>query len=123
MIARSLFVGLALASLGMPLAAQDDLADEDLLEHRLRACLTSGSAGAPRSSLVDAVVAVRSLCYTQIRRLEDLRLDEIDRQFGLPEAQLTPAERDRWKEARDREQRSLSQEIALGMSNFTGLAQ
>ena len=123
MIARSLLVGFALTSMAMPLAAQDDLADKALLERRLRACLTSGSAGAPRSSLVDAVVAVRSLCHTQIRRLQDLRLGEIDRQFGLPEAQLTPAERERWGEARDRERWSLSHEIALAVSSLTGLAQ
>lgn len=122
MIARSLLAGLALASMAVPLAAQDGAAERDQLERRLRACLTAGSSGAPRDSLVAAVVAVRSLCYTQIRRLEAFRLGEVDRQFGLPEAELTGAERDRWEEARNRERRALNHEIAMAISNFTGLA-
>ena len=123
MIVRSLLTGLALLSMAAPLAAQDDAADRDQLERRLRACLTSGSAGAPRDSLQAAVIAVRSLCYTQIRRLEDLRLGEVDRRFGLPEAELTAAERERWEDARTRERRALNHEIAMAISNFTGLAQ
>ena len=110
-----------LAILAAPLMAQDGLSDGELLERRLRACLVSGSAGAPRDSLISAVVAVRSLCYTQIRRVREFRLAAVDEGFGLPEARLTASRPDELDRARDTATRQLNDEIALAISNFTGL--
>jgi hypothetical protein len=119
---RSILLGLALlAAAAAPLAAQDDLSDEALLERRLRACLVSGSAGAPRDSLLAAVVAVRSLCYTQINRVRDFRWREIEGSYGLPDARLTLAEQDALEQARDAAERRLNDEIAQAIANFTGL--
>ena len=119
---RRLFLGLALLTSALaPLAAQDDLSSEELLERRLRACLVSGSAGAPRDSLLSAVVAVRSLCYTQIRRVREFRLAAVDASFGLPEARLGASRQDELDRARDAATRKLNDEIALAISNFTGL--
>jgi hypothetical protein len=119
---RPVLLGLALlASVATPLAAQDDPSDGALLERRLRACLVSGSAGAPRDSLLSAVVAVRSLCYTQVRRVREFRLAGIDASFGLPEARLSASRQDELDRARDAATRQLNDEIALAISNFTGL--
>ena len=85
------------ATAAVPVAAQDDAAT---LERRLRACLVSGSAGAPRDSLLNAVVAVRSLCHTQINRVRDLRLETIDGSFGLGYARrrnMTARKRATWR--------------------------
>jgi len=118
---RSLLFGFALAVCTAPLAARDDFSSEEQLERRLRACLVSGSAGAPTDSLLSAVVAVRSLCYTQIIRLRDFRLREIDTSFGLPEARPNAVRQDELDRARDAETRRLNDEIARSISNFTGL--
>jgi hypothetical protein len=115
----ALAVSLA-ATAAVPLAAQDDAA---ALERRLRACLVSGSAGAPRDSLLSAVVAVRSLCHTQINRMRDLRLETVDAAFGLPEARLSPARQDELARARDLEMRRLNDEIARAIATFTGLTE
>lgn len=120
---RSLLFGLALVVCAAPLAALDDLPSEEQLERRLRACLVSGSAGAPTDSLLSAVVAVRSLCYTQISRLRDSRLRDIDASFGLPEARLGAVRQDELDRARDAETRRLNDEIARAISNFTGLTE
>jgi len=118
---RPLFFGLALAVCTAPLAAQEEFSSEEQLERRLRACLVSGSAGAPTESLLGAVMAVRSLCHTQINRLRDLRLREVDASFGLPETRLTPARQDELDRVRDAETRRLNDEVARAISNFTGL--
>jgi hypothetical protein len=120
---RSLLLGAALAVGSAPLAAQDDPAGEAQLERRLRACLVSGSAGAPKDSLLSAVVAVRSLCHTQIIRLRDFRLRDIDARFGLPEARLSAARQDELDRARDAETRRLNDEVARAIANFTGLTE
>ena len=108
------------ATAAVPVAAQDDAAT---LERRLRACLVSGSAGAPRDSLLNAVVAVRSLCHTQINRVRDLRLETIDGSFGLPGARLSPAQQDERAQARDLETQRLNDEIARAIATFTGLTE
>ena len=90
---------------------------------RLRACLASGSAGAPRDSLQSAVVAVRSLCYTQIRRALQARLRVVDARFGGPAATLTPAQADARAQAREAEIRRFNDEVAAAISNFTKLTQ
>jgi hypothetical protein len=116
---RALVVGFVLLVLAAPIAARGDLSDRDLLEQRLRACLVSGSAGAPRDSLLSAVVAVRSLCQTQINRLRDFRLHEVDRGFGSPEA----GRQDALEQARKAAIFSLNDEVARAISNFTGLTE
>ena len=110
-----------LAAAAAPLAAQGDPSDEALLERRLRACLSSGAAGAPRDSLLSAVVAVRSLCHTQIGRVLDFRLAAVDKSFGLPGARLSASRQIELDRARDAAARQLNDEVALAVSNFTGL--
>ena len=118
---RFLTLGLLpILTITVPATAQDD-ANGDLLERRLGACLASGSAGAPRDSLLNAVVAVRSLCHTQIRRVQDTRLRAVDASFGLPGAKLTASQLDERDHARQNATRQLNDEIALAISNFTGL--
>ena len=122
MISRPPLLGLALlAAAAAPLAAQDDVPNEETLERRLGACLVSGSAGAPRDSLLGAVVAVRSVCHTQIRRVREFRLAAIDESFGLPEARLSASRQDELDRARDTTTRQLNDEITRAISNFTGL--
>ena len=99
----------------------DGLSEEQRLERRLRACLSSGAVGAPRDSLLSAVVAVRSLCHTQIRRVREFRLAAVDASFGLPGARLSSAKRDELDREREAATRRLNDEIALAISDFTGL--
>ena len=115
---RSLLFSFVLAVCTAPLAAQDDFSSEEKLERRLRACLVSGSAGAPRDSLLSAVVAVRSLCHTQINRLRDFRLRQVD-----TETRPTAVYQDELDRARDVETRRLNDEVARTISNFTGLTE
>ena len=122
MILRSILLAVSLSvAAAAPLSAQDDLSDGALLERRLRACLVTGAPGAPRDSLVAAVVALRSLCYTQIRRVREFRLAEIDAGFGLPEARLSASQEAERERAHDAATRALNDEIALAVANFTGL--
>ena len=123
-MARSLFLAIPLlATAFAPLAAQDSSPDKELLERRLRACLSSGSAGAPKTNLMTALLAVRSLCHTQIKRVEAVRLREVDEQFGLPEARLTASQQDELAHQRLLASRRLNHEIGMAVSNFTGLAE
>ena len=117
---KPLVAALAAGALVLPISAQGQGGPDELTRH-LRACLTSGSAGAPKDSLLSAVVAVRSLCAGQIKRLREYRHAEIDRQFGLPEAKLTPRRQDELERAHDAATRALNDEVALAISNFTGL--
>ena len=123
MTLRQAFLGLVLlATIAQPLAAEGDLSDGALLERRLRACLTAGAAGAPRDSLTAAVVALRSLCHTQIRRVREHRLAEVEASYGLPERPLTANQQDELDRARAASTRQLNDEIALAVANFTGLS-
>ena len=90
---RNWLLGLSLiAATAAPLAAQDDA---ETLERRLRACLAGGAPGAPSTDLLAAVVALRSLCYTQINRVEEVRLRQVDESFGLPEKRLNASDQER----------------------------
>lgn len=116
------FVCVLLAA-AVPAAAQVDYpSDEKSLERSLRTCLTTGAPGAPRGSLEEATVALRSLCYTQIRRLREFRLAEVDKKFEQPATVLTPSEREAYESAREAAIRGLNDDITLAISNFTGLS-
>ena len=120
---RTALLGISLAlAAATPIVAQET-PDKAVLERRLRACLVAGSAGAPRDSLMAAILALRSLCYTQINRVEDVRLREVDESFGLPAARLSAAEQARLERERDLARRRLNHEIGMAVSNFTGLSQ
>ena len=114
--------GLLVATVATPLCAQGGLSNEDLLERRLRACLAGGAAGAPKDSLMAAILALRSLCHTQIRRVEEARLQQVDQDFGLPDARLTASEQSNLSRERELARRRLAHEIGMAVSNFTGLA-
>ena len=118
---QSNLVAMALLFSAAPLAAQDNSPSAKQLDSRLGACLTSASAGAPRDSLLRAIVAVRSVCETQIRRVRDLRVGKVDERFGLPDAKLTASQQEALEKARDAAIRRLNDEIALTISNWTGL--
>ena len=107
---RTLLALALAAGLAWPLAAQEDL-PPDLAEQRLRGCLLAGASAAPRTGLTEAVVAVRSFCTPQIKRVRNHRVAAAT--GGLKgEAR---------KSAEDRAIRALNDEIALAISNFTGL--
>ena len=90
-------------------------------ESRLGACLAAGAGGAPRGSLESAVVALRSLCYAQIKRVLNARLRVVDARFGPPDAKLPPSRAFARAEAREAETRRFNNEIAVTISNLTGL--
>ena len=72
--AFALSLALAAGLVSSPtLSAQETLSPQQA-ETRLRGCLQSGSAGAPRTGLRAAVVAVRALCKPQIDRVADDRV-------------------------------------------------
>lgn len=119
---RAPLLGLVLMATSAPLAAQNIVAnDTDQAEQRLRVCLSNGAAGAPRE-LAAAIVAVRSLCYNQINRVRDLRLEKVDDSLRLPRIGLTPNQQIERERARDDAERKLNDEIARAISTFTGLS-
>ena len=105
----SLSILLAL-TLTVPATAQETLSPEQA-EARLRGCLQAGAAGAPRTGLREAVVAVRTLCPPQIRWVRVNRVAAATQ--GLTEEDAARAEK--------RATRELNDEIALAIANFTGL--
>jgi hypothetical protein len=107
---------LVLAPVSAP--AQESVPDS---ESRLGACLAAGAGGAPRDSLEHAVVALRSLCYAQIKRVLAARLRVVDARFGPPDAKLPPSRANARAEARAAETRRFNNEIAVTISNLTGL--
>ncbi|RJX69344.1 hypothetical protein D6858_05155 [Tsuneonella suprasediminis] len=88
---------------------------------RLDACLTSGAPAAPRSSLQAAVIALRTLCRSQIDRVLDHRYAEIDAAYGLPGAKLTQSQQADRTERRDAARKLLDREIAVAVSRYTQL--
>ena len=111
----------AAAVLALVFAAAPAVAEELDATARLGACLVSGSVGAPRDNLLAAVIAVRSLCHTQIGRVREERLAAVDARFGLPEAKLSPSEQNELEGARSAETRRLNDEIARVIAAQTGL--
>ena len=95
-----------------PAPALADVAqDEALAESRLRGCLLAGSSAAPTTGLREAIVAVRSFCHPQIKRLREFRVATATQGLSGRAAE----------EAEDRAIRSLNDEIAHAIANFTGL--
>jgi len=119
---RSLPLAVALLAASSPAAAQLEYpSDTASLDRGLRTCITTGAPGAPRGSLTEAAAALRSLCGTQIRRVREFRLGEVDKQFHQPDTVLTPDEREDFESARLAAVRQLNEEIDLAIANFTGL--
>ncbi|MCR2832327.1 hypothetical protein [Parerythrobacter lacustris] len=85
--------------------------EAELAEQRLRGCLLAGASAAPRTGLEAAVIAVRSFCGTQIKRVREDRV----------RAATDGLKGDAAKAAEDRAIRVLNDEIALSIANFTGL--
>ena len=109
MIRTALAATLAFAA-AMPAAAQDDIAP-DLAESRLRGCLLAGASAAPATGLREAVISVRAFCKPQIDRVQRIRV-------GIARQGLSGQ---RAQDAEDAAVRALNDEIALAVSNFTGL--
>ena len=93
-----------------PTSAQEVLSPQQA-ETRLRGCLQSGSAGAPRTGLYASVAAVRALCKPQIDRVAEDRVAAATQ--GLTDEDAERAEK--------RVVRQLNDEIAYAIANFTGL--
>ena len=109
--AFALSLALAAGLVSSPtLSAQETLSPQQA-ETRLRDCLQSGSAGAPRTGLRAAVVAVRALCKPQIDRVADHRIAEATQGLTGDEAE----------QARQSAILQLNDEIARAIANFTGL--
>ena len=109
--AFALSLALAAGLVSSPtLSAQETLSPQQA-ETRLRGCLQSGSAGAPRTGLRAAVVAVRALCKPQIDRVADDRVASATTGFTGDDAE----------QAKKHAIRQLNDEIALAIANFTGL--
>ena len=115
MILRRFALGGLMAALAVP-ALADEPVSEPLALSRLRACVTSGAAGAPRDSLAAAVVAVRSLCHPQLTaayRAADRRVAAAHPRLGADElSALTRTAR-----------RAIDYDLALLVSTQTGLSQ
>jgi len=107
---RTLVPPLAILALATPAAAQETLSPQQA-ETRLRGCLQAGAAGAPRTGLREAVIAVRALCTPQIERVRANRVAAATQ--GLTEEDAARAEK--------RATRELNDEIARAIANFTGL--
>ncbi|MGC1270797.1 MAG: hypothetical protein WA842_09410 [Croceibacterium sp.] len=108
------FAAAAALVTGSAASAADAQAGYDDAIKRLNACLSAGSAGAPRDSLAAAATALRSLCYTQIRRAHERRELLVERTGqaanpGVLEDLKLAARRD------------LDRQILLAISTFTGL--
>ena len=98
------------AMLATPGAGQEDLTPEHA-EQRLRGCLLTGASAAPRSDLRSAIIAVRTFCAPQIKRV---RHDRVAAATSGLSGEAT-------KDAEHHAIRALNDEIALAISNFTGL--
>jgi hypothetical protein len=85
----------------------------ELALSRLRACVTAGSAGAPRESLQAAVIAVRSLCRPQINRAYEAS----DRRVAAANPRAKAAQ---LSELRQAARRTIDYDLAILVSTATG---
>lgn len=83
---------------------------------RLRACATVGATNAPRGSLREAMVAVRSLCHPQIGRVYAATVEHIAADNPDASAELLD-------ELRAKARRKIDRDLAVLISTQTGLAQ
>ncbi|MFM5949134.1 MAG: hypothetical protein ACKOPM_07885 [Novosphingobium sp.] len=109
------FLAVTLA-LGAAAAGANEPLTYDQAISRLRACATAGATNAPRGSLREAVVAVRSLCHPQINRVYDASYERIA-------ADNPDATADRLGELRAKARRKIDRDLAVLVSTQTGLAQ
>jgi len=107
---RAILVGCAVVALAAPAAADEPLGP-DLAESRLRGCLLAGSSAVTRKDLEGAVIQVRAYCGAQIKQVREQRVAAATQNLKGDEA----------RDAADRAVRVLNQEIALAVSNFTGI--
>jgi hypothetical protein len=108
------FLALATALVAIPAFASGTVEhDHDAAEKRLRGCLAAGAASAPKTSLASALQSVRGFCGPQIADLAAFRAREATEGLSGEAAE----------EARQRAVRKLNDEIAIAVSNFTGLTQ
>ena len=107
---RAISLVLALSA-SAALAAAQPAPGSDLAQSRLNGCLLAGSSAATGPDLRTAVIEVRAFCGAQIARVRKDRVATARR--GL--------KGDAAREAEDRAVRALNDEIALAVSNFTGL--
>lgn len=112
-IATFLVVTLAL---GAAAASANEPLTYDQAISRLRACATAGATNAPRGSLREAVVAVRSLCRPQIDRVHDATDERIAADNPDASAELLG-------ELRTKARRKIDRDLAVLVSTQTGLAQ
>lgn len=108
-----------LAGLALTLASTSAGAEEispELARERLRACVVSGAAGAPRDSLVAALTAVRALCHAQLQRV----YRDTDAAVDADNAAADEAER---ADLRKRARREIDFGVARLVASATGLAQ
>ena len=94
-------------------ALADHAGSSEIAQRRLRACVTSGAGGASRSSLSEAVTALRALCRPQIDRAgyaEDRRIV----------AQNPRASADELAEMQRQARRKLDYDLVVLVHNLTG---
>ena len=102
----------ALAAL-LPVAAHaEDESARALAEKRLRGCLAAGASSAPGGTLAAAIASARAFCGPQINTVADYRV----------EAATQGLEGEAAEEVKARTLRTLNNEIAHAVANFTGLA-
>ncbi|MFM5916482.1 MAG: hypothetical protein ACKOOL_03000 [Novosphingobium sp.] len=109
---RTMSLAAAAVLLAAPAAAQDQ-PDAAQAESRLRTCLLTGSSAATGASLEAKVIQARAFCGAQINRVRDQRVAAATQGLSGDDA----------RKAADRAIRALNREIAVAVSNFTGLAE
>ena len=108
---KRLLLAAMLATLASP-AAADSLNDNYLAQERAtRACLLAGATNAPGTDAASAIAYTRSFCAPQIRRLHELRGQEI--------ARNGPSDPEALAEARRQARFALDDEIARAILTFS----
>ncbi|WP_057882236.1 hypothetical protein [Tsuneonella troitsensis] len=101
----------ALAMLAFAPAFAGDAFTDSLAESRLRGCLLAGASSAGQSDLAGKVIEVRAFCGAQIARVRDQRVAAATANLRGEEAEAAKAAATR----------TLNDEIARAIANFTGL--
>ena len=108
-----LFLPFAALAVLLPIAGHaEDESPQALAEKRLRGCLAAGATSAPGGTLAAALASARAFCGPQINTVAGYRV----------EAATQGLEGEAAEEAKTRALRTLNNEIAYAVANFTGLA-